>query len=217
MDQTAVLLALSIPVLLTGCNPGEAGGEQGAAPMEQVQADGVDPPIGGAKTGATLGPIHYEFDPTQLLMAEVLVRIPPDRDEQVWAAKLIAFQRADMLGQDLCQYEQSGRLEMCDAQKEPGLALALLARPLTDYREAFVRNGLEDKLSTAELDGSRGFTFTAQAGRSRIEYHFLPLQDRTVLVARRSIAGQDLGAEAIRDVIRSFEEGLRAAHTDGTG
>jgi len=208
MDHARVVLGLSMSVLLAACNNGGATADQGAEPAHtDVTADHR-----GAPTTATVGPVRYQFDATQLIMAEVLVQVPPGNGDRLWGAKLIPIARADVLGQELCEYTRPGRLETCETAKEAGLALMLLERPLDHYRQAFVDRGLGDELIPAQLDDSRGFGFTAEREGSRIEYRFLPLEDRTMLLARHFIDGQDAGAEAIEEVIRSVERGLEAAH-----
>jgi len=156
----------------------------------------------------TFGPVHYQYNPGELTKAEVLVEVPPDYDDEVWSVKLIPASRAALLGQDRCRYGQSGRTENCVAENETGLILALLERPLADYRDAFVDEGLDDELSPASLDGISGFGFVAEAEGSGVEYRFLPLEDRTVLVARQFAAGHDEGREAIEQVIRDIALGM---------
>jgi hypothetical protein len=218
MDHAAVLLSLSIAVLLTGCGdsptPPEAEGAQGSSPTEQVQAEGENAAADLRNfASATLGPIRYRFDPRELIMAEVFIQVPPGGGEQLWGAKLIPIQRADLLGQDRCQYGETGRTETCEAQKEAGLVLALLERPLEHYREAFQEKGLGDELSPAQLDGSRGFSFTAEAEGSDLKYHFLPLRDRTILLARQFVHGHNTGGEAMQEVVRSVAEELEKSHS----
>jgi hypothetical protein len=207
MDRARVILCLSIPVLLAGCDIGDGvmqGEESGSSSAAVDRADERSP-------NGVLDRIHYRYDPAQLITTEVQVRLPPDYENQFWATKLISASRAALLGQDQCRYGESERLQTCLADKEPGLMLALLERPLADYHAAFVEAGLQDELSPTHLDGSEGFTFSDGAGGSGIEYRFLPFDERTVLVARQFVASHRGNEEAIGDVIRSFAQGMENA------
>jgi len=208
MDYAWVVLGMSIPVLLAGCDADRTGEEQAA----QVSGSEDAPIVSNAvAASATVGPIRYQYDATALTMTEVVVEVPPDYRGQIWGAKLIPRERGAMLGQELCRYGQSGRVETCEAEKEAGVVLALLERPLADYRQAFVNDGLGDELSPVRMEGALGFAFTAEAEGSGIEYRFLPLQGRTVLLARQFTAGQDGGEEAMEGVISSVSRALEAA------
>jgi hypothetical protein len=208
MDRGRFVLGLGLPALLAGCDAGDTVERQAA--QEHDQSDGAV--VGGNhRTSGRIGPVRYQYDAGALTMVEVVVEVPPSFESEVWGTKLIPVQRAAMLGQQLCQYGESGRIDTCEAENEAGLVLALLERPLADYQQAFVENGLGDELSPTQLDGSRGFTVTAQAEGSGIEYHFLPLRERTILLARQFHAGQDAGGEAVQDVIRSIARGLEAS------
>lgn len=214
MVRVQVVLGLSIPVLLAACDTPDAEVAQSGSARElspgapgEPQGSEAEAPLSdsGRLASGTLGPVRFEYDATQLMLAEVLVELPPDYADQVWAAKLIPVARARLLGQDRCRYGESGRTQTCNAESEAGLILALLERPLSDYRRAFVRKRMEDALSPARVDGTHGFSFTAQAEGSGIEFRFLALEERTVLVARQFVVGQNEGAEAINEVIRSIE------------
>jgi hypothetical protein len=203
-------------VMLAGC-----GGD--GVPEERPEDRQRAPPATPARpavqdsqpTSGTLGPLRFRYDATELTLAEVLLELPPAYVEQSWSTKLMPVARAALLGQDRCQYASSARTEICDAEREPGLLLALLERPLSHYRDAFIQSGAEDALSPARLDGLDGFRFSDEQEGARTEYHFLPLRGRTLLVARRFVEGQDEGTAAMRDVIRSLERGAGGAVLKG--
>jgi len=204
MDHARLLLKLCPALLLAGCDSGsEGGGQAGIAASSTPPHGGVD---------VTIGSVRYSYDPRQLTAAEVLLVMPPSRDEQIWVTKLIPASRAAALGQDSCVYTLSGKTETCTTQKEPGLMLALLERPLEDYRQAFLKEGLGARLAGAQLDDSRGFSFTEQADGARTEYMFLPVNERTLLVAQQFVPEDSQGTEAIQHVIRTLEAGLEATN-----
>ena len=157
----------------------------------------------------TLGPIDYSFDQSQLTLTEVVLPLPPDYEDTVFASKLIPNQRAEMLGMELCNYGESGTTTSCEAEKEAGLALALLERPIDEYRAAFTQSGIgEESLSPSSVDGASGFAFTAQAEGSGTEYRFLSVDGQTLLLAKTFRAGQEQGAAALREVVATLAQGL---------
>lgn len=158
--------------------------------------------------GATLGPLAYEFDNSALTAADVDVRIPPDYQTVQSATKLIPEDRARSLGEDSCTYGQSGRVSECNAEQEIGLALALLPRPIDEYRQAF-EGEMSDGLDRVELDGINGFSFTAQAEGAGTEYHFFGIDQQTLLLARTFDEATPNGAsEAIDHVIATLSQSV---------
>jgi hypothetical protein len=76
--------------------------------------------------------------------------------------------------------------EQCNAQDEAGLAMVLLERPIGDYRAAFDAANVGDlELFDTSMDGVAGFAFTARPEDGGREYSFLPIGQRTFLMARR--------------------------------
>lgn len=187
---------------LFACN-GEEQEPVGAIQEEPAKAN-AEPHL----TERTLGPLSYSYDDTELTVTEVMLSIPPDYDDSIRATKLIPLERARQLGEEQCSYGQSGLISTCNAEQEAGLALALLERPLEEYRAAFGDDRMGGSLVESTLDGSTGFAFTAQAEGSGTEYGFYPVEERSLLVARQFAFGQDAGEEAIRDVIEDLAQDL---------
>ena len=212
MEHVRVVLGLTIPLFLAACSTGEPGVANGGTEAEQVTDDeaGDTFALSDSVVGATVGPVQYYYDTNALTKAEVLTKVPPGYGDEVWGAKLIPVSRTPLLGQDRCHYGQSGRTETCVAEKEAGLTISLLERPLAHYRQAFVDEGLDDELSPATFAGISGFGFGSEAEGSGTNYRFLALEDRTVLVARQFVTGSDESSEALRQVIRSISVGLDA-------
>ena len=160
------------------------------------------------RASARLGPVRYSFDASRLTLAEVMLALPPRYQEMMWAVKLIPAKRAAMLGSQACDYRSTGVAEMCNSQDEAGLALALLERPLADYRRAFEEADVGDiELFDTSVDGVAGFAFTAEPEDGGRQYRFVPVRDRTFVIARRPgpIAEQD--SETIDQVIAGIDLG----------
>lgn len=178
----------------------------------ELESEAQESPVGEAPephlTARTLGSLRYSFDDTELTVTDVTLPIPPGYEDSIPATKLIPLERAEQLGEEQCSYGQSGLTTTCNAAQEAGLALALLERPLDEYRAAFVEDQMEGSLVESSLDGATGFAFTAQVEGSGTEYGFYPLEGRTLLVARQFAFGQDAGEAAIRDVIESLAQDL---------
>jgi len=202
MDRAITLFAACLGAALAGCGePAPRGGpaERASQAGPETRASTDPEPMADFH----LGPLRIEYDSTRLTLAELAIDLPPGYEDEAAVVKLIPVERASVLGQETCRYGQSGNAQPCNAEDEAGLVLALLERPLADYRQAFAAQDLEDALGPARIDGAQGFSFTAQAEGSGIEYRFVPVQERTLLVARQFAGEQEGGAEAMRQVIAS--------------
>ncbi len=160
----------------------------------------------------TLGPFTYEFDQDALTAADVEMRIPPTYEESMPVTKLIPEARAQQLGEQACRYGESGQVSECNARQEIGLALALLPRPIDEYRAAFSEEGIGSAdLPAVSLDGADGFAFTAEAEGAGTEYQFYGFDNRTILLARRFDGSSDDAEteEAMDDVMRSLAQSLK--------
>lgn len=180
--------------------------EGGNDPSETEIAD----PSSETMQDASLGPFVYEFDQTALTAADVDIRIPPDYTTVQSATKLIPEERAQSLGEESCTYGQSGQVSECNAEQEIGLALALLPRPVDEYRQAFEKAGeIADNLNPTELDEIEGFSFTAQAEGAGTEYRFFAIDQRTILLARTfDESTSSSAADAIEDVIDTLSQSV---------
>ena len=150
---------------------------------------------------ANLGPIEYEFDPIQLTRAEIQLPLPPSRSETAFAVKLIPQDAFENLGTLGCSYGISADNVECTAEEEVGVALAMLERPIADYREEFATAG--EDLRPVRIDGQEGFSWTASEADSGLQYSFVPYDGQTVLVVRRFDRESPRIDKAIQTVIRS--------------
>ena len=136
-------------------------------------------------TMGSIGSVRYGFAPERLTRAEIQIELPPRYSSSVWATKLFSAERAPLLGANSCHYGGAGA-QTCTAEREEGLALALLERPIADYRETFLGNGIpESALSRDTLAGATGFCFAAVVTGGGMDYCYYGVNERTLLVARR--------------------------------
>ncbi|WP_338240605.1 hypothetical protein [Aurantiacibacter hainanensis] len=181
-----------------------------SAELGESQSVSTHPAGAGAMQNATLGPLTYQFDQSELTAADVDIRIPPDYQTMQSATKLIPEARAFSLGEENCSYGESGLVSECSAEQEAGLTLALLPRPVGEYREAFEEAGpIADELEPTQLNGIDGFSFTAEAEGAGTEYRFFGIDERTILLARTfdSDSTDDAG-NAIEKVIRTLSRSV---------
>ena len=190
--------------LLAACGPAEWDETEGTV---RAGASGISAPLyEDTPSLGNVGPVAYGFDPQRLIRAEIQLDLPPGYHSAIWATKLIRVDRAEKLGEDLCRYGESGRTQACTALQEDGLALALLERPIEVYRRSFIDAGIaENELVPRQLAGARGFAFTAKAEGAGITYGFYPVDERTLLVARRFSGGERPIDPAIGEVLETLQ------------
>lgn len=199
MARSRILVGLGLVSLFAGCGgQGNEAGEPAASSHAGL----------ASAASATLGPIRFEYDTAELILAELRIDLPPDYATQAWGVKLIPVERAAQLGQERCTYGQPGPMRLCAAEAEPGLMMALLERPLGEYRDDFSQARLGDVITPTRLDGQTGFSFTAESDGAGIEYRYIPVEERTLLVARQFAPGHPARSPAMDDVIRSIADEL---------
>lgn len=126
------------------------------------------------------GPVAYRFRPDLFVLAEVPLALPGAEGLAVEAQKLIAWRTAAGLGKRACRYGPSPRLQVCDAEREPGLAFAVLDRPIHVVHEAFSAAAVEP----SALAGREGFRTADKGPRAGMSFAFIPAGTNTVAVAR---------------------------------
>lgn len=197
-----VVLAVGLAAI-AACGPEPADEEPPIArgPIaDPLMAPAADEPSRGG-----VGPVRYDWDPERLTRAEIQIELPPTHEARIWVTKLIPAARAATLGEERCRYGAVARVQTCTAEEENGLAMALLERPLADYRATFRAAKVpEAELQPAALAGHRGFRFIASAPGSVTTYGFFPVVDRTLLVVSRISQAGDAPDPAIRDVLDSL-------------
>ena len=178
----------------------QSGSGAGKQATQQARAD---------LQSATIGPLRYEYDHRALTLIEMPIMFPIGPQQQAWGSKLVPAARADQLGQPGCVYGDPPRRRTCNARDEGGLVLALLERPIDDYREGFVRAGLGTQLMPAQLDGAAGFAYNRTRLGTHALYRFIPVGERTLMLAEQELAIEDPAAQvAIAATIRSLAQAV---------
>ena len=198
MYQARIPCLLMAIASLAACSSGAEEGKNGSA---QAKAPLASSASQSPLRQATLGPIEYTFDPVQLTRAEIQLPLPPSRSEMAFAVKLIPQDAFENLGTMGCSYGISADNVECTAEEEVGVALAMLERPIADYREDFTAAG--EGLQPVKIDGHEGFSWTSSEADSGLQYSFVPYEGQTVLVVRRFDREQPRIDRAIQTVIRS--------------
>ncbi|WP_126665507.1 hypothetical protein [Croceibacterium ferulae] len=206
-----LLCALLCLPALGGCEqqPGSASGSgPDVAGIDVMDGDEV---LAELQSGS-LGPLRFDYDQEALTLIEMPIMFPIGPQQQAWGAKLVPADRADLLGQQGCIYGDPPRRRTCNARDEGGLVMSLLERPIQDYREDFIQAGLGAELMPARLDGSVGFAYRrTRLGRHSL-YRFIPVGERTLMVAEQELVTDNRVAQAaIAATIRSLAKALPGA------
>ncbi len=136
------------------------------------------------------GPLTYEFEPERFALMDATISLPGNHDHAIAASKLIPWSRAEQLGTKSCRYGQSGRTQTCDANKEAGLAFAVLDQTLSALRKS-----VPDALAQpSKLAGRGGFRAVEQAEGAGTSYAFVPAGSQTVAVVQRWRNAEDKAA-----------------------
>lgn len=152
-----------------------------------------------------IGGIEYAFDRELLTQADVLISIPPLHETEIFARKLFPRAALGKLGSPGCEFAEDTNGGDCQASDEIGLTMALLERPIADYRAAFRAAGIpQDRITGARLQGQKGFSYREDDGASQVEYHFLAKGMRTFLVIERQDRSTPDNAMALRRVLSSI-------------
>ena len=204
MCQGWKLAAGAIAVtLMVACEPG-------GAEAEQTSALATSGPVGVNLRTARLGPVVYSFDDSRLVPTEVTLALPPAFDDTTFAAKLIPVDRAARLGSAQCRYDADEEMDPCDAALESGVSLALLERPLAEYRAAF--GGAEiEALDDGLMDGSEGFSVEVTEGDRTAKYSFAGVGDRTLLVVEQSEGDEPALEQDVARVVATVHVAAKAS------
>ena len=192
-------------ILLLGCLLVPAACREEPAPAALADPPPANIAPSPAPTIGSIGPIEYRFDPQRVSRAELQLAIPPGFTTTVWGIKLIPADRASELGENRCRYGKVEKLQACTVEEEDGLAMALLERPIADYRAAFAEAGIhEADLQASVISDRQGFRFTTPERIARTTYGFYPAGERTLLLAKRFSPGREELDPAIADALDSL-------------
>lgn len=178
-----------------------------APPSDNEDASTLaDNSVAGLVDGS-LGQVSYRYDPTILTRAEIELPLPPDFSETAFAVKFLPSSMTGNIGFGGCSYGTALDASSCTADREVGLALALLERPLSHYRDRLEKSALASSLSNdASLGDVRGFVVSRHSDNTttHLRYVFVPLGDRTLLAVERTEDGIVEGEQALAAVRASI-------------
>ncbi|MXO64238.1 hypothetical protein [Altericroceibacterium endophyticum] len=205
MYQVRMPLLLLPLLALSACGSGEGGDNVASSTAEAEQA-----PFVSAFTSRIaedhIGPFSYHYNREDFVRTEIEIAVPPIYDGTIWGVKLIPAKSAAKLGNASCDYNHSGEQQTCSAAKEPGLTMALLERPISNYGQAFINAGFsQSDLPEISLMDKQGFRVTIARDGSETEYSFIPVEGRTLMLARQISNEASAYRTEIRDVMRSLK------------
>jgi hypothetical protein len=175
-----------LPLLLAACAPeapqnaaeiADNAAAPETAPAEEASANATVP----GPALATVGPLQIPYDAALLSPVPAAVPLPPDWSHSAQGVKLVAADRAELIGKAECMYGEAGEASRCNAEQEAGLAFAALPYP---FAEASARLP-GDQSKGISLAGAEGLSWEIGAEGEGAEYILLPAGERTMLIVRQ--------------------------------
>lgn len=149
---------------------------------------------------AKIGPLLVSYDGTSLTMLPAKVSVPPDWKVEVPGSKLIARNRAALIGKAECLYGQSGQASQCNVQQEAGVSFAFLDRPFSELSG----NIPTDQRKPVQLAGAAGTSWQIGAEGEGAEYILLPAPGGSILIVRQFRATENLEDNLTRQVLNGL-------------
>jgi hypothetical protein len=170
-EQNAVELA----------NVSEEGGENGITAAREAASDGNRQAAAADPRSLSVGPIRVPYDAALLTPVRTRLQLPPDWKVEVEGTKLLAKDRAALIGKAECMYGQSGQASTCNVAQEAGLAFADLEG---GWIEVLRRKVPAGELKEITLGGVKGVSWQIGAEGEGAEHILLPVQEHTILIVR---------------------------------
>lgn len=145
---------------------------------EAVAAGDVSAP---SPAKAEVGPLQIHYDAAMLTPVETRLALPPDWTAEVDALKLIARDRAALIGRAECMYGQSGQASRCNVVQEAGLSFAVIDQPYDAMRARLPA----DQLKPVMIADTEGVSWLIGAEGEGAEHILLPAGERTALIVRQ--------------------------------
>ncbi|MBW4330126.1 hypothetical protein KY084_04460 [Stakelama sp. CBK3Z-3] len=165
---------------------------------EEAFGDAAQRALDSVRLTGAAGPVAYRYRPDRLTAVRTTISLPPDHDRALPATKLVPVERAARIGKPGCSYGLSGQAETCSADREAGLAFALVSRPIANLRNSFDAQRIE----ASQLAGRPGFRITQSAEGEGATYSFIPAGKDTVVVERLWRSNSD--CTACRAVLKNL-------------
>lgn len=147
-----------------------------------------------------MGPVSFRYDPARLLPIPALVAEPPDWRNRAQGLKLIAADRAALMGKAECMYGESGRASPCNPEQEAGLSIALLDHPYEAVRAALTK----PPTTAIRLAGREGISWEIGAEGEGADHLLVPLDERTLLVVLQHRGSGNPAPDAVEAVLDSL-------------
>lgn len=165
-------------------------------PAEEANQTKAEPALRTAEAG----PLSFRYDPSLLAKTDVDVQIPPDWSRQVRGTKLVPRDRIDLIGKAECMYGLSGQAQRCTAEKEAGLAFALLDTPFEEMRGRIE----EPAPSEVTMAGRDGIRWEIGAEGEGADYILLPADGGTMLIVHQYRTSGNPDEQAVQAVLDSL-------------
>lgn len=149
---------------------------------------------------AEIGPLTLRYDPAKLVQTDAEIGIPPDWRNEIPGMKLIARDRLELMDTAECMYGQRGAATLCEAEKEAGLAFALVDTPY----ETLSARITDPAPSQVTVAGREGIVWEIGAEGEGAVYTLLPAGERTLLIVNQYRNSGNPDEAAIRQVMNSL-------------
>lgn len=150
---------------------------------------------------AEIGPMRVRYNDALLEAVPAKIGVPPDWKREVAGTKLIAAERAELLGTAECMYGQSGMGSRCKAEQEAGLAFAMVDAPFEELQAQLTG----EPRSQMTLAGRKGISWKIGAEGEGAEYILLPYRgSRTALIVRQFRTSGNPDGNAIAEVLNNL-------------
>ncbi|HEY0625953.1 MAG TPA: hypothetical protein VGD10_04390 [Allosphingosinicella sp.] len=152
-----------------------------AAEAGEPAAENASTAAANRPTSVTVGPMQVPYDAALLAPERVTLPLPPDWKAKAQGVKLIARERAELIGKAECIYGGSGEASRCNADQEAGLAFASLPAPFAEISGRIPADGRK----SISLAGVEGVSWEIGAEGEGAEYILLPAGSGTALIVRQ--------------------------------
>lgn len=203
-------LPLLLLLLTAACGGGDPQNAAEIANVAENQAESTSadaPVLGNAQVAApeprvmNVGPLRIPYDASLLTPVPARIALPPDWKVEVDGVKLVASDRAELIGKAECMYGQGGTASRCNVSQEAGLAFAALDVPFAEVGARLPA----DQRQSISLAGAEGLSWLIGAEGKGAEYILLPAGEGSLLIARQFRATGNPDETAVGTVLSDMK------------